>query len=104
MSELTNNEFKSTQIYGNFGVNIYPKNIINLGLFQIDTVNNAIYIGKNDSSSTIYLYGYVISNLTVDSWYGQLIDGLFNQFETDTSNFLNQFSNVNNSFLNQFQI
>jgi hypothetical protein len=104
MSELTNNEFKSTQIYGDFGVNIYPKNIINLGLFQIDTVNNAIYIGKNDSSSTIYLYGNVISNLTVDSWYGQLNDGYINQFATDTNNFLNQFSNVNNSFLNQFQI
>jgi hypothetical protein len=102
MSSLTNNEFKTTQIYGNFGVNIYPKNVINLGLFQIDTANNAIYIGKNDSSSTIYLYGNIISNLTVDSWYGQLIDGYINQFYTETDNFFNQFSNVTNSYLNQF--
>jgi hypothetical protein len=104
MSSLTNNEFKATQIFGDFGVNIYPKNVINLGLFQIDTVNNTIYIGKNDNSSTIYLYGNIISNLTIDSWYGQLIDGLINQFYTLTDNFLNQYSNVNNSFLNQFGI
>ena len=104
MSSLTNNEFKSTQIFGDFGVNIYPKNVINLGLFQIDTVNNTIYIGKNDSSSTIYLYGNIISNLTNESWYGQLIEGLINQFYTDTNNFLNQYSNVNNSYLNQFGI
>jgi hypothetical protein len=104
MSTLTNNEFKSTQIYGNFGVNMYPKNTINLGLFTIDTANNAIYIGKNDSTSTIYLYGNVISNLTVDSWYGQLTSGLINQFSTSTNNFLNQYSNVNNSYLNQFGV
>ena len=29
-SDLVNNEFKSTQIYGDFGVNMYPKNSINL--------------------------------------------------------------------------
>ena len=104
MSTLTNNEFRTTQIYGNFGVNMYPKNVINLGLFQIDTVNNTIYIGKNDNSSTIYLYGNIISNLTNESWYGQLIEGLINQFYTDTNNFLNQYSNVNNSYLNQFGI
>jgi hypothetical protein len=104
MSSLTNNEFKATQIFGDFGVNMYPKNVINLGLFQIDSANNTIYIGKNDSSSTIYLYGNIISNLTNDGWYGQLIDGLINQFYTDTNNFLNQYSNVSNSYLNQFGI
>lgn len=104
MSSLTNNEFRTTKIYGNFDVNMYPKNIIDLGLFQVDTVNNTIYIGKNDNSSTIYLYGNIISNITVEGWYGQLIDGYINQFFTDTNNFLNQFSNVNNTYLNQFAI
>jgi hypothetical protein len=104
MSSLTNNEFKTSIFYGNLDVINYPKNVVDLGLFKVDTINNTIYIGKNDSSSTIYLYGNIISNLTVDSWYGLLIDGYINQFATTTSNYLNQYSNVTNSYLNQFSL
>ena len=102
MSTLTNNEFRSTQIYGDLGVNMYPKNVLNLGLFSIDTTNNTIYIGKNDNSTTIYLYGNIINADSVTGWYGTLYEGYFNQFYTDTSNFLNQFITVQNNYYNQF--
>jgi len=103
MSEdLSNNEFKATSFYGKVEVLNYPKNVLDLNFIKFDVENNTIYIGKSDNSSTVYLYGNVITANTATGWYGQLIDGLINQFASNTDNYLNQFSSTENNFLNQF--
>ncbi len=103
-TDLIENEYKNTAIFGQFRVINYPKSDLDLEIVKFDPTNNVIYIGRSDNSSTIYLYGNVIQANTSTGWYGQLDEnGLINQFTTDTTNFLNQFtgSSVSN-YLNQF--
>ena len=102
MTDLVNNEFKSTQIYGDFGVNMYPKNSINLPLIYYDTVNNVVYIGKSDNSTSIVIQGNLTYPNSVSNWYPTPNE--YGYIDQSNSNaFVNQFnSNFTNNYVNQF--
>ena len=100
MSELTENEQKKTGIFGDFRVTNYSR--IDLDYIKIDTVNNVIYIGKSDNSSSIVIQGNLTYPNSVSNWYPTPNEsGYIDQ--SNSNAYVNQFnSNFTNNYVNQF--
>jgi hypothetical protein len=73
-----------------------------LDYIKIDTVNNVIYIGKSDNSSSIVIQGNLTYPNSVSNWYPTPNE--YGYIDQSNSNaYVNQFnSNFTNNYVNQF--